>query len=424
MMKVTINRLALLFVVLIMSLPINSQSRDETKERKLDKTKESIVQSERREVAKGDSDQDGHDGEYWFNRGFELHQSDHYVEAIEAFSHAIGLGYRQATAIYNVACGYAKLNDKENAIFWLDRALAGGFDGSKYLKDDSDLDPLRGDARFKELLQKASATRSETNAGKTKENKNRDRLDEAIINFEQLGRSSSQDGDQWYKVGSRLLGLRDFDRAEIALKKAITLLGFRGSSAMYNLACNYALKGDRENGLQWLEKSINSGFDETEKVRNDPDIVSLRGDPRFKRLERLSEALSLSAGNGDDWPAAVKRYESFLGDEPKSGRGWFNLGYALHYSMRHTEAIKAFERAIQLGYREPTSMYNIGCAYSMIGNRDAAFEWLEKSLQAGFNVADYVNGDSDLDNLRSDARFKRFRDLSEEQHKNKQKSER
>jgi len=50
----------------------------------------------------------------------------------------------------------------------------------------------------------------------------------------------------------------------------------------------------------------------------------------------------------------------------------------------------------------------------MMGNRNAAFEWLEKSVDAGFDIGDYINGDQDLDSLRSDPRFKRFLDIADE----------
>ena len=52
-------------------------------------------------------------GEEWFDRGYELHSSDRYPEAIEAFKHAAVLGHRAGTAMYNIACGYSLLNDKE-----------------------------------------------------------------------------------------------------------------------------------------------------------------------------------------------------------------------------------------------------------------------------------------------------------------------
>ena len=196
---------------------------------------------------------------------------------------------------------------------------------------------------------------------------------------------------------------------------------------MYNLACTYALKGDLSLGLEWLEKSINAGFDDSNKLKDDPDIASLRGESRFKHIQELSGVLSLSqfTSGGIDgsqyskqrWAPAVKKYESFLRDNPDNGRGWFDLGYALHYSSEHTRAIQAFEQAIHFGYRKPTSLYNIACAHAMMGNRNAAFEWLEKSVDAGFDIGDYINGDQDLDSLRSDPRFKRFLDIADEHRK-------
>jgi len=431
-MKANLMRLALLALVSIVSLTVYSQSpRGSNGLRESDKSNPATVQNTGLRMAKDeDRKNETRDGEYWFNRGYSLHQSDQYIGAIEAFSHSIGLGYRQATAMYNVACGYSLLNDKDNALFWLNRSLAAGFDRADLLKNDSDLDPLRSDPRFKEIVQKVSFTKKEDKPGK---DKTISRLEDAINNFEQLRRESSRDGDEWYKVGSRLLRLRDFDRAADALTQAVDHLGYRGSSAMYNLACTYALKGDRALGLEWLEKSINAGFDNTDKLNDDPDIASLRGEPRFKNIQELSRVLSLSQFNSQGfdgsqyskqgWAPAIKTYESLLRANPNNGRGWFNFGYALHYSREHSRAIQAFGQAIQFGYRKPTSLYNIACGHAMMGNRDAAFEWLEKSVDAGFDIEGYINSDDDLDSLRSDPRFKRFSRMADDEHKHKEKTD-
>jgi tetratricopeptide (TPR) repeat protein len=216
------------------------------------------------------------------------------------------------------------------------------------------------------------------------------------------------------------------------LTQAVEHLSPNSASAMYNLACAYALKGDRALGLEWLEKAINAGFDNSDKLKADPDIASLRGEARFKDIQELSRTLSLSQFNGQGfegsqyskqrWAPAIKTYESFLRDNPNNGRGWFNLGYALHYSSEHARAVQAFERAGQLGYRKPTCLYNVACAHAMMGNRDAAFEWLEKALDAGFNLEGYILSDEDLNNLRSDPRFKRFSRMVDDEHKLKEKT--
>ena len=440
-MKTNLARLTLL--VLLSGLAAVAFSQTSEQWRKSETTKRTKV--EKVSFRAGDNedadredkaDKEKHDGEYWFSHAYSLHQSGHFVEAIDAFSHAIGLGHRQPTCMYNVACGYALLNDKENALFWLDRAFGSGFDRVDLLKDDSDLDSLRSDPRFKDIVQRVASMKpekSEDSSSKKKERPDHDRLNEAIINFEQLRTAGSQDGDQWYKTGSRLLAVRDLDRAVYALTQAVEHLGYRGASAKYNLACTYALKGDSEQALDWLEKAINAGFDDTEKVREDPDTASLHGEARFKKIEELSRLLSLSQNvvDSDDhgnyskvrWAPAIKRYEAYLRDHADSGRAWFNLGYALHYSSEHARAIEAFERAIQFDYKPPTSMYNIACANSMMGRKDAAFDWLEKSAKAGFDLENYIRGDEDLNNLRTDPRFTRFTEQASENHKDKHKND-
>jgi tetratricopeptide (TPR) repeat protein len=423
-MKKNLKRSAYLFLLLGIIVPASSQS--------LDKLKHASARDDSQHKFKEVGDNESRDGQYWFNRGYELHQSDRYQQAIEAFAHSIDLGYRQATAMYNIACGFALLNDKENALTWLERALSLGFDRTDLLRDDSDLDLLRSDARFQQFLRKVSFAKNESkssNEGKSSKDdghKNSDRFQEAISNFEQLRRESSDDGKQWYKVGSQLIRMRDFDRAVYALTQAVDHLRYSNGSAMYNLACAYALKGDRTVALEWLERAINAGYDDTDHLQNDSDLASLRTEPRFKQVEKLSRDLSLSGFNKDSlnglnyskqrWEPAIEHFESFLRGAPDSGRGWFNLGFALHYSSEHARAIEAFKRAIQLGYRNPTAMYNIACGYAMMNRRDEAFEWLDKSVEAGFEVGGYVYGDRDLDNLRADSRFKRFKNMADDQN--------
>ncbi|MEK6300033.1 MAG: tetratricopeptide repeat protein [Acidobacteriota bacterium] len=437
-MKASLKGFALLVLLSSMTLPGYSQSpRGSSGLRDSDKSKRASRQTPNARDLKDMKDlkdeKDGHDGGYWFSRGYELHQSDKYVEAIEAFSHSIALGFRQATAMYNVACGFALLDDKENALFWLERSFAVGFDQPDLLRSDSDLDPLRSDPRFKEILQRAVFTKTEGKS--SKENAERDRLQETVKAFEELRREGSRDGNEWYRVGSRFLGFRDFDRATAALTQAVEHLGHRGASAMYNLACTYALKGDRQLGLDWLEKSINAGFDDSTKLVADSDIASLRGEARFKKIQDLSRVLSLGQFSDNQfdgsnyskrrWAPAIKLYEPLVREQPNNGRAWFNLAYAFHYSSEHAKAVEGFERAVQLGYRTPTSMYNVACAHAMLNHRDAAFEWLDKAVAADFDIGGYVRSDDDLDNLRSDPRFKRFMEMADNEdkdHKDKGKN--
>ena len=419
----TFTGLLMLLLFSVFTVPsVRPQQSTKVKREALATTEERA----KKEKAQANENEPPRDGEEWFSRAYRMHNSDRYVEAIEAFKRAIDLGYRPATAMYNIACGYSLLNDKENALVWLQKSLDSGFDGADNLRRDSDLDPLRTDARFKRIMESLPKPDDSDESSKIKRRMKSDRLEQANADYARLEQQASTDGEAWAKAGMNMLLLRELDRSISALLKAVNYLNDDASTAMYNLACAYSLKGDRDSGIQWLEKSVNSGFDNPEKLTYDPDINNLRPDARFAAIEKLSNTLSLSQFNDkrdkhndsedfmynkERWAPAIRLYESYVKSEPKSGRGWFNLGYALHYSREHTRAIDAWQHAIDLGYHAGTSTYNVACAYSMLNQRDQAFDWLDRAFKAGYEGSG-LSWDKDLENLRSDPRFKRFSETS------------
>ncbi|HVR43943.1 MAG TPA: M56 family metallopeptidase [Thermoanaerobaculia bacterium] len=347
-------------------------------------------------------------GREWYERGSRLHRQDRYAEAMTAFGNAAAAGYRTADSLYNIACGYALQNDREQALDWLERSLEAGFDGIAHAREDSDLDPIRTDPRFGALL-----ARFDGEAGSSR--KKGDKVTRTADRFASLRQERSTDGEAWSKVGLDLLGLRALDDAVFALERAVENLGYGGATATYNLACAHALRGDEQQALDRLERSIEAGFDDPEKIRRDPDLASLRRSPRWVELVRLADDLSLHAhaGRSDGkteysrrkWGPAAAHFENLVQTRPASGRAWYNLGWSLHYSSRFERAIDAFDRARRLDYRAPTSTYNVACGYAMLGRSDEAIDWLERSEQAGFDLHSYMWDDEDLESLHGNPRF-------------------
>ena len=58
-------------------------------------------------------------------------------------------------------------------------------------------------------------------------------------------------------------------------------------------------------------------------------------------------------------------------------------------------------------------MYNLACAYARLNNKDKAFEWLNKALNAGFPQTNVLTTDEDLASLRDDPRFREVLALGE-----------
>ncbi len=107
-----------------------------------------------------------------------------------------------------------------------------------------------------------------------------------------------------------------------------------------------------------------------------------------------------------DWAKAASAYEEIVMQNVKDGRAWFNLGFSLHSLGKYDQSIPAFERAAELGEQKPAAIYNVACGYSLKNDKDKAFDWLKKAMDAGFTDENKINSDSDLDNLRNDPRYK------------------
>ncbi len=58
----------------------------------------------------------------------------------------------------------------------------------------------------------------------------------------------------------------------------------------YNLACSYALTGQKEKAINCLIKAVSLGYQDIEHMRQDHDLDAVKSDPRFQALvKRLAE---------------------------------------------------------------------------------------------------------------------------------------
>ena len=80
---------------------------------------------------------------------------------------------------------------------------------------------------------------------------------------------------------------------------------------------------------------------------------------------------------------------------------------AAYESRDYSEAAKQFALAAAAtsGDTAANDYYNAGCCESLAGNIDAAFEMLERAVDAGYSNYRNMSSDTDLDKLRGDARL-------------------
>tara|TARA_R110002020_G_scaffold13691_22_gene49101 strand:+ start:1010 stop:2674 length:1665 start_codon:yes stop_codon:yes gene_type:complete len=80
-------------------------------------------------------------------------------KAIAMAEEAMEYGVNEPVVLYNVACFYTGLEDTERAMELLEAAVAKGWGDRAWMENDSDLQPLRDNPRFKALLDRIGPAR-------------------------------------------------------------------------------------------------------------------------------------------------------------------------------------------------------------------------------------------------------------------------
>jgi len=67
-------------------------------------------------------------------------------------------------------------------------------------------------------------------------------------------------------------------------------------------------------------------------------------------------------------------------------------------------------------------MYNLACSFALLDQKDVAFAWLFKAIEAGFDDdGSTIRWDDDLDNLRGDPRYRQALRMARKQETEKEK---
>ncbi|HXG13287.1 MAG TPA: hypothetical protein VNK04_26245 [Gemmataceae bacterium] len=75
-----------------------------------------------------------------------------YAEGLQVDRRLVQLRPNDALAHYNLACSYALLKRADQALKTLRRAVELGYRDFRYMREDRDLDAIRHDPRFRQLL--------------------------------------------------------------------------------------------------------------------------------------------------------------------------------------------------------------------------------------------------------------------------------
>lgn len=210
-----------------------------------------------------------------------LFMNGDYREAEREFADAAMSGGSLDDALYNIACCKAKRGRVENSLEYLQAAIDAGYDDAEHMQNDDDLAAVRDEPRFAELAGHAADRAVLDGFGATDWEYLYERSSAQIASDPENGRAHLQ-------LGWALLRTDRIDEARSAFERQAEL-DFIPGIANYNVACCDAILGHESEAIDAIERAIDYGFDDVEFMREDPDLVNLRGNERFEALLEAHE---------------------------------------------------------------------------------------------------------------------------------------
>jgi adenylate cyclase len=214
-------------------------------------------------------------------------------------------------------------------------------------------------------------------------------LEEAQHASEQALKLDPNSAEGHVSVGQALAIQRRFAEAAVAFERAIeqdpTLV-----EAFYLYGRMLFESGDPEKSAKLFEKA--------QRVRPDDYRSRCFLAMALTELGRHDEARR--AGQ-----LAVESVEKHLELNPEEARA-YSLGANVAIRLGDKERSSRWaEQAMELAPNDPLVLYNAACNLAMLGETERALDGLERAIEAGVAVGDWIQHDPDVENLRSHPRF-------------------
>jgi tetratricopeptide (TPR) repeat protein len=105
----------------------------------------------------------------------------------------------------------------------------------------------------------------------------------AVSVYRALVASNPADAEAWLGLGRVMHDAQRYGEAIAAFAEAARGTEQR-ATALYNLACAYALNGNKEKAIEAASSAMDAGLRHRAMYEGDPDLASIRDDERFRKL--------------------------------------------------------------------------------------------------------------------------------------------
>ncbi len=125
-------------------------------------------------------------------------------------------------------------------------------------------------------------------------------------------------------------------------------------------------------------------------------------------LAQVYRALGQEDKRADARRRTLVAIENYLAANPNDPRALCFGSVNLFEEGNDEKGRRYLERAIETHPDDAMNLYNVACVYAHIGETENALDALEKSVGKGMAELEWMQNDSDLDNLRDHPRFKKL----------------
>ncbi len=105
-------------------------------------------------------------------------------------------------------------------------------------------------------------------------------FDEAVKNYEMALHHNPQSQESFINLSTAYLKAKDYDKALNTLQ-SLEKINSNHPLLHYNLACYYSLTERTKESLDSLKKSVQSGYENHQEIKTDPDLENLRQDAAY-----------------------------------------------------------------------------------------------------------------------------------------------
>ena len=139
------------------------------------------------------------------------------------------------------------------------------------------------------------------------------RIEDAIVAYRKVVRHDPNDAEAWLRLGLCLHNSARYSEALPAFEKSLELKYAR-MVCQYNIGCALAMLGQTDKAFEALNKAVDMGYNASQQMSGDPDLVALHSDPRYTQLINR-------ASRPTDFIESARRLDALFGLWNASGAG-------------------------------------------------------------------------------------------------------